>query len=149
MNESLEPSAACLALIRESEGFRSHAYWDESGWAVGYGSHGPDIGQGTVWTQQQAEAHMQAQVEVNGAWIKRLVTVPLTQGQYDALQDWTYEFGIGHLRNSTMLMKLNSGDYSGAAEELLRWCHEGTEEVPGLLARRQKELAMWLGHQAP
>ena len=76
------------------------------------------------------------------------VKVPLTQGQFNALADFTYNEGDGALQKSTLLKKLNAGDYEGAAEQFLVWDEvivNGKKVVnDDLVKRRQKEKAMFL-----
>ena len=73
-----------------------------------------------------------------------LVTVPLTQGQYDALSCFIFNIGAKKFRGSTLLRKLNDGDYKGAADELLRWTKAGGRELSGLVKRRKAERSLFL-----
>jgi lysozyme len=75
--------------------------------------------------------------------VQRLVKVPLTQGQFDALVDFCFNLGAGRLAASTLLKVLNGGRYEDAAEQLLRWDLAGGEENAGLKTRRQAELELW------
>ena len=72
-----------------------------------------------------------------------MVTVPLTQGQFDALVDLAYNIGRTALRNSTLMKLLNEGDYAGAGEQISRWTHGGGHTLPGLVIRRAEDLALW------
>jgi lysozyme len=74
--------------------------------------------------------------------------VSLNQGQYDALVDFTYNLGPAALQGSTLLRKLNAGDYAGAAAEFPKWCHAGRAVLPGLVTRRARERAMFEGDAA-
>ncbi|MGA3264171.1 MAG: lysozyme [Terracidiphilus sp.] len=142
-NDTLEPSAACVALVERSEGLRLNAYWDVSGWACGYGHHGPDVQDGTVWTSEQAQAVLESDLALVGAEIKALVEVPLTQGQFDALVDFTFELGAGRLQRSSLLRLLNAGDQDGAGRQLLAWDVVDGQANPGIEARREAELVLW------
>lgn len=73
-----------------------------------------------------------------------LVTVPLTQSQFDALVSFAYNLGVGNLGNSTLLKKLNNRDYAGAANEFSRWVRGGGKILPGLVARREAERKLFL-----
>ncbi len=75
--------------------------------------------------------------------IGHLVKVALTQGQFDALVDFTFNLGAGRLAKSTLLRCLNSGRYDAAAEQLLLWDLAGGEVNLGLKARREAELRLW------
>ncbi|MGB6193776.1 MAG: lysozyme, partial [Terracidiphilus sp.] len=119
--------------MKTAEGFRSRTYLDVAGKAtIGYGhllgAHEAFLGEITA---AQAEALLAADVAQAEQSVARLVKVPLTQGQFDALVDFTFNLGAERLRASTLLLKLNSGDYGTAAEELLRWDHAGAVEVAG------------------
>lgn len=145
MNDALTASVACLKLIRHSEGFSPHAYLDNGSWACGYGTHGVDVAANTTWTQDEAEGRLIAAVSDVASVIRRLVTVPLTQGQFDALVDFAYNLGSGRLAESTLLKDLNAGDYESAGLELLRWVYAEGQVNEGLRARRIQELALWTG----
>lgn len=74
------------------------------------------------------------------------VKVPLSQNQFDALVSLAFNIGGGAFRASTLLRKLNLGDYSGAAAEFPRWNKQGGVELPGLTRRRAAEESLF---QAP
>ncbi|MEG5623927.1 lysozyme, partial [Enterobacter hormaechei] len=76
--------------------------------------------------------------------VSRLVKVGLTQGQFDALVSFTYNLGARSLSTSTLLRKLNAGDYAGAADEFLRWNKAGGKVLNGLTRRREAERALFL-----
>ncbi|MDR3741461.1 MAG: lysozyme [Terracidiphilus sp.] len=140
-------SAAGLDLIKRSEGFRSRTYFDAAGFpSIGYGhrlehtEHYPgDI------TESQAEIILLWDVREAEQAVGHMVKVPLSQGQFDALVDFTFNLGSARLSSSTLLRELNQGHYDLAANELLRWAHCGAEELDGLKARRRAERALWLG----
>lgn len=71
--------------------------------------------------------------------VNKLVTVPITQNQFDALVSFTYNVGGVHLADSTLLKMLNNGDYAGASEQFGRWAKAGGKTLPGLVARRGSE----------
>jgi lysozyme len=77
--------------------------------------------------------------------VAHLVTVPLTQGRYDALVSFTYNEGAGRLQTSTLLKKLNAGNYAGAAGQFSVWVYGGGVKLPGLIARRAAERALFVG----
>ncbi len=76
--------------------------------------------------------------------VNRLVTVPLTQNQFDALISFVFNLGIGNFRTSTLLKKLNAGDYTGAAKEFPPWVRADGKQLPGLIKRRDAEKALFL-----
>ncbi|PRP71817.1 lysozyme [Chromobacterium amazonense] len=75
--------------------------------------------------------------------VSRLVKVQLRQNQFDALVSFSYNLGLGSLQSSTLLRLLNAGDYAGAAGQFILWDKAGGKAVPGLLARRQAEQALF------
>ena len=77
------------------------------------------------------------------AGVLRLIKVPLTQGQFDALVSFSFNVGLGNLQKSTLRMKVNREDYEGAAEQFLVWTKAGGKVLPGLVKRRTHEKEMF------
>jgi lysozyme len=142
---ALSASETAYALIRRWEGLRLRAYWDNGQWAIGYGHRGPDVKEGMTITQAQAEALLRQDVAEVETVIRSAVRVPLTQAMFDALVSFVYNVGAGAFRTSTLLKKLNAGDYAGAQQEFLRWVYAGGRVSSGLVARRQEEAAIFGG----
>jgi lysozyme len=144
-------SAAGLELLKRSEGFRSRTYLDVAGVpTIGYGHrllHPESFPKG-IQEPQAAEILLCDLREAEQA-VERMVKVPLTQGQFDALVDFCFNLGQGRLAASTLLKCLNNGRYQAAAEQLLLWDHAGTEENAALKARREAELELWNGAAKP
>lgn len=136
-------SAAGLDLLKRSEGFRASAYQDSGGvWTIGYGTT-KDVQPGDTCTEEQASQWLRRDV-LSAEWaVMKLIEVPMTQGQFDALVDFVYNLGEGALAKSTLLRKLNAGDYAGAAAEFPKWCHAGNQVLPGLVTRRAAERALF------
>jgi lysozyme len=140
-------SAAGLALMKKSEGFRSHLYLDAAGLpTIGYGHRVLNPASFPNGINEEDAAVILA-VDVRDAEqaVARLVTVELSQGQFDALVDFTFNLGAGRLAVSTLLKDLNAGRYDDACKQLLRWDHAGCTELPGLKARRKAEMVLWQG----
>jgi len=134
-----------LALIQSFEGLRLRAYRDATGKpTIGYGST-KGVRLGMVWTPEQATARLREDVAEAEAAVRRLVTVPLSQGQFDALVSFTYNLGAGKLAASTLLDLLNLCDYAGAANQFPRWIKAGGKNLRGLVRRRAEERALFLG----
>ena len=76
--------------------------------------------------------------------VNRLVTVPLTQNQFDSLVDFVYNLGEGSFAKSTLLRKLNNKDYIGASEEFQKWVFDNGKVQPGLVSRRYREKQLFL-----
>jgi len=73
------------------------------------------------------------------AYVNHIVTSALSQGEFDALVDFTFNLGVGNFRSSTLLSLVNKGDMADAANEFEKWDKAGGVEVAGLLRRRQAE----------
>jgi lysozyme len=140
-------SAQGLALIKRSEGFRRQQYLDAAGYeTIGYG-HKVALQESFPHgiTEEQATELLMSEVCRAEQAIGRLVTVPLTQGQFDALVDFCFNVGAGRLATSTLLKELNAGQYAHAGLELLRWDYAAGQPNAGLKARRTAELQLWIG----
>ena len=75
--------------------------------------------------------------------VNRAVNVPITQNQFDALVDFCFNCGRGSLLQSTLLRKVNIGDFAGAAAQFALWDHAGGEVVEGLVKRRTAEAELF------
>ncbi len=145
----MEVSKRGLALIQQFEGLRLSAYLDSADTpTIGYGST-RGVSLGDEITKTQALELLEADVERHADGVRRLVEVPLTQAQFDALTSFTFNLGIGALASSTLLDRLNAGDYQGAGDELLRWVYVGNDRLRGLERRREAERAMFLEPEPP
>ncbi|MGE7136042.1 lysozyme [Luteibacter sp. NPDC031894] len=145
---NMKPSNAALILAKASEGLRLVAYPDPATggapWTIGYGST-TGVKEGDVITLDQAEARLDRDLLNAAAVVNQKVRVPLSQNQFDALVDFVFNLGAKNFSGSTLLRKLNAGDYEGAASEFPRWTHASGRTMPGLVIRRAKERAMFEG----
>lgn len=138
-------SADGLALTQKFEGCELTAYQDSVGvWTIGFG-HTAGVTPGMLCTQDQAIDWLQQDVQWAVNAVNQYVTAPLTQGEFDALVDFTFNLGVGNLVHSTLLRLLNSLDYEGAAAEFLKWNMAGGHVLAGLTARRLAEQEMFNG----
>ncbi|EBP0013575.1 lysozyme [Salmonella enterica] len=144
-----------VALIKTFEGCRLKAYPDPktggAPWTIGYGWTGKVDGKpvtpDTVIAQETADRLLKTGLVSYERDVSRLVKVKLTQGQFDALVSFVYNLGARAFSGSTLLRKLNAGDYDGAAGEFMRWVSPGTEVEAGLRRRRQAERDLFLSWQ--
>ncbi|TOY98077.1 muraminidase [Escherichia coli] len=145
----MQTSEKGIALIKEFEGCKLTAYQDSVGvWTIGYGwtqpVDGKPIRAGMTIKQETAERLLKTGLVSYESDVSRLVKVSLTQGKFDALVSFTYNLGARSLSTSTLLRKLNAGDYAGAADEFLRWNKAGGKVLNGLTRRREAERALFL-----
>ena len=139
----MQVSKAGLDLIKQFEGLYLKAYRCPAGVpTIGYG-HTAGVAMGQTITQQQADDYLRRDVRQFERAVARLVTVPLTQGQFDALVSFAFNLGEGALAQSTLLRMLNDGDYAGAAAQFERWNKAGGRVLPGLVRRRAAERALF------
>jgi len=140
-------SDAGIALTKGFEGLRLTAYRDCGGvLTIGYGHTGPDVAEGMTIDEAQAEVLLRADLQAAVDCVNRAVIPAITQNQFDALVDFCFNVGCGALLNSTLLRKLNAGDFAGAAAQFAVWVHAGGEVVAGLVRRRELEAEMFLSH---
>ena len=97
-----------------------------------------------VWTKDEVDAILKADLARFEKGVATYCTVPLTQGMFDALVSFSFNVGLGTLQRSTLRSKLNRGDKLGAADELLKYCLGGGKILKGLQNRRIDERAMFL-----
>lgn len=148
----MKASAACIALVKSSEGFRPRPYKCPAGvWTIGFGSTRYEDGtpvdsSDPAITEERAGQMLLATLATEyEAAVNRYVTVPLQQNEFDALVDFCYNAGAQNLRTSTLLRRVNEGARELAAEEFGRWVHARGMRLPGLVARREAERKLWLG----
>lgn len=131
-----------LATIREFEGLRLKAYRCPADvWTIGYGSTGKGVHEGLTITASQAEEWLKRDLARFEKRVNTLVTVPLTQNQFDALV--SFDFNTGALGRSTLLRRLNRGEYDAVPAELQKWTRGGGKVLPGLVRRRAAEAALF------
>lgn len=140
----MQTSESGIKLIKNLEGLRLAAYQCSAHvWTIGYG-HTAGVKPGDTITVGQAEQFLREDLGLSEVAVSRLVSVPLSQHQFDALVSFTFNLGEGNLKNSRLLKKLNAGDYSGAAEEFPRWNRADGRGGEGLTRRRLAERDMFL-----
>lgn len=137
---ALSLSAAGLVSIANLEGFSEKAYIPIPGDVptIGFGST-EGVKMGDTITVPKALERLMRDVGVAESAIGRCVKVPLSQSEYDAFTSFAFNVGGEAFCSSTLVKKLNSGDYDGACDELERWVYSQKRVVPGLVNRRQVE----------
>jgi lysozyme len=154
MNKNLFPSQACSNVVKKFEGLHKltpegdvAAYKCPAGkWTIGYG-HTKGVKSTMRISKDEAEGLLRDDLTEHGNHVKRLVKVSLTQAQFDALTSFVFNLGPGAFGGSTLLKKLNEGDYDGAAGEFSKWNkarENGVLKVfSGLTRRRAAEAALF------
>lgn len=131
-----------IRLIKSCEGLRLEPYLCSAGVAtIGYGSTGPDISMSMEpITRQKAEMLLAMDIRTKSEkYLNLYIKVEVNQHQYDALSSFCFNVGGGNFRSSTLLHKLNKGDFVGAANEFWKWRRAGGKILPGLVKRRELE----------
>ena len=128
-----------LDIVKEAEGLRLSAYLCPAGIpTIGYG-HTKGVKLGDTCTKEQAEKWLENDFFMAKKDVKAVVRVPLSENQLDALASFVFNLGVRKLIQSTLLKKLNAGDYSGASAEFDKWVFAGKVKLNGLIKRRAKE----------
>ncbi|WP_158784623.1 lysozyme [Pantoea sp. BAV 3049] len=139
----MKVSNAGVELIKRFEGVKLKAYRDSVGIpTIGYG-HTHSVKDGDVITGQRADEFLREDLAVAELAVNTNVRMPISQGQFDAMVSFVFNLGAGNFVRSTLLKKLNAGDYDGAAAEFGRWVQAGGKTLPGLVKRREAEREMF------
>ena len=102
-------------------------------------------GDNRVWSKQEIDDLFKKDVATFERGVLRLVPgVVGRQGAFDALVSISFNFGLGNLQRSTIRMRANRGDWEGAAEAFRAWTKGGGKVLPGLVRRREAEIALFL-----
>ena len=136
------------ALLKKFEGCKLKAYQCPAGvWTIGYGhtsaAGAPEVVQGMTITQADANNILRRDLVKYETGVEALVKQPLTQNQFDVLVDFAYNAGIGALKSSTLLKRVNAADFDAVPAELMKWTKNGKKVLPGLVNRRRAEAGWW------
>lgn len=144
------------AIIKAFESLELVAYPDPgtggAPWTIGWGHTGPEVKPGLTWTQAQAEQALSNDLAQFERDVTQLVKVEINQNQFDALVSFAFNVGSDidaddiaeGLGDSTLLKKLNAGDYDGAADEFPKWNKAAGKVLKGLTRRRNAERDLFL-----
>ena len=135
-----------LHLTESSEGVELKAYHGACDpaelWTIGYG-HTKDVKEGDICTQEGAELFLIGDLQNCARFVNKHAKVELSQGEFDAVVDFSFNLGLGSLEHSTLWAMLNAGDFAAAAAQFPKWDMAGGKEVEGLLRRRQAEQVLF------
>lgn len=148
MVASLTLSAGALVGIANWEGFRDRAYVPVLGDVptIGFGTT-EGVKQGDRITVERALIRLLADASKFEQAVKRCAPVPMHPHEFSAYVSLAYNIGDGAFCRSTLVKKLNAGDYEGACKEILRWNKFQGETLPGLVKRRESEYQMCIGEK--
>lgn len=144
-------TGAGLNLLKQFEGYSRKVYQDVSGyWTIGYGHlvipgdryhpYGPVM----QISDEEADALLRQDTEKAQSAIRDLVTVPLSENQFDALTSLAYNIGRTNFANSPVRAALNAGDYAQAADAFRQHKYSKGKVIPGLITRREHERGIFL-----
>lgn len=134
-----------LELIKHSEGLRLKAYQDTGGvWTIGYGHTGKSVHEGLMIDQHEADALCITDALNAQRSVQQLCPILMAQPyKQAAIIDFVYNLGAQQFSTSTLCRYINSQQYEHVPEQLLRWIHDNGKVLPGLVRRREAEVALW------
>ena len=142
---ALAVSASALVSIALNEGYRGEAYKDAVGVpTVGYGET-KGVTMKSRTTPDRALVQLLSSANSHADDIRQCIKVPLYQHEFDAYVSLAYNIGAKNFCGSTLVKKLNAGDYTGACEQIRRWDRAGGKVLAGLTKRREQEYRMCMG----
>lgn len=145
----MKTSDSGRAFIEAFEGLYLHDYDDGTGViTIGYGHTNlagvpPKVFKGQRITEPEADAILAADLAAVEKSVARVITVPMTQPQFDSLV--SFDFNTGALAKSSVSSKFNAGNPTAAMSTLLQYDHAGGRQMDGLTRRRQAERLMFSG----
>lgn len=132
------------ALIMNFEGKSNIAYPDPVEIPTICYGHTANVTYSDVRTDEECIEFLKQDVKIAASAVNRMVKVELTAKQEAALTSFVYNVGAGNFKRSTLLRKLNRGDYTGACNELPRWVYSKGIKLRGLERRREAERQLCL-----
>lgn len=146
----MKHSVRASALATKYEQFRANPYLCPAGYWT--------IGKGAIWdlqgnrvtpatppvTPEEAEWMFDRDLGIADRAMARLLAVPLTQNQWDAICSWTFNLGSGRLQSSTLRQIIRRGEHEDVPGELMKWVWAGGRRVAGLVRRRQEEAHLYV-----
>lgn len=115
-----------------------------------YGHTGKELHMGMKFSEEECARQLGEDLLLHDKQLSQVVTVSYQSPyMHAALVDFTYNVGIGNVKSSTLLKKLNTGDYDGACYELTKWVYAKQNgiaiKLKGLVTRRTKEYQWCIG----
>jgi len=146
----MKTSAEGINHIREFEGERLKAYKCSAGvWTIGVGhtsaAGAPEVSEGMTITAAESSTILARDLASFELGVDRMLEVEVTQAQFDVLVSFAFNCGLGALKKSTLLKRVNEGKHNAIPAELMKWTKAGGKEVSGLVRRRRAEAKLWRG----
>lgn len=140
-----------IELVKAYEGLQLKAYLCPANvWTIGYGNtfyeDGTKVQEGDVITRERAKELLEFVYDKFEFEVVEMVKVPITENQLGALVSFAFNLGSGALKKSTLLKLVNVQDFSGAADEFLKWTRAGGKVLNGLVRRRSAERDLFLSN---
>lgn len=145
--QGVTAAAIAAKFIADQEDFSPKPYRDANGYSIGFGHFiqpGEQYLMTATWTKADALAQLAKDMATATAAVNAAVTVPLTNNQRAALISLAYNIGGGAFKGSTLVKRLNAGDYSAAADQFAAWNRSAGRVNDGLVARRAAEKDLFL-----
>ena len=134
-----------IALIKIFEGCKLESYRCAANVVtIGYG-HIKTAKEGMVITQEEAEDLLMQDIKTYEKGVIDLVQVDLKQCEFDALVSFSFNLGLGSLKSSTLLKRINAKDWADVPHQIKRWNKANGEVLEGLVRRREAEATLWQG----
>ncbi len=135
--------------------YRQLAGWeklDGKPWSIGYGWTGLVFGKpivpGMIINQQQASDLLAERLPWYEDGVSQMLKVKVTQGQFDALVSFAWNFGVNRLKQSRLMLYVNAGAFGAAAGQFPLWVKSAGVTEPGLVRRRKMEQGWFVGEDA-
>jgi lysozyme len=140
-------------LVKQFEGCKLTAYRCPAGvCTIGYGhtsaAGAPAVQDGMKITQQQANDILHRDLVKYEIAVQGMLHELLEQHQFDVLVSFAYNAGVGNLKSSTLLKKVNAAQFDEVPAELMKWTRGDGKILPGLVRRRHAEGAWWIAGDA-
>lgn len=143
-NPDMNISTKGKLFIKKFEKLELKAYQDQGGvWTIGWGTT-KGVYAGMVIDEVTAERWFQEELNEIVPKIRKLIQVPVSQGQFDALVSFTYNCGLEAFRVSTLRRVLNNREYDKVPQQFLRWVFVKGKKSNGLVNRRTAESIMFI-----
>ena len=146
----MKTSAEGINHIREFEGERLKAYKCSAGvWTIGVGhtsaAGAPEVSEGMTITAAESSTILARDLASFELGVEKMLEVKVTQAQFDVLVSFAFNCGLGSLKKSTLLKRVNEGNFDAVPAELMKWTKAGGKEIAGLVRRRRAEAKLWRG----